>query len=74
MTTKRFGSRYGRRVRNRLRAIEAVSKSRHMCPYCRKEKARRVSLGIFVCDKCGSKFTGKAYRIEKPKPVEVQNG
>jgi large subunit ribosomal protein L37Ae len=71
MSTKRFGARYGKRVRDRLREIELASKKTHVCPYCRKEKVKRVASGIFFCDKCKAKFTGKAYTIEKPRPVEV---
>jgi len=69
MTTKRFGSRYGKRVRDRLGKIENYSKKGHICPQCRKPKAKRISMGIFECGKCGAKFAGKAYRVEKPRVV-----
>jgi ribosomal protein eL43 len=71
MSTKRFGARYGKRVKDRLKEIELVSKKTHVCPYCRKQKVKRIATGIFLCDKCKAKFTGKAYTIEKPKQIEV---
>jgi len=70
MAIKRFGPRYGKRVRDRLKSIESVSKKMHLCPHCRKPKAKRLSLGIFQCTKCNAKFAGKAYRLEKPKKIE----
>ncbi len=70
MTTRRLGSRYGKRVRDRLRAIETLSKQSYKCPYCHNLKVRRVTLGIFYCTKCRTKFTGMAYRLRKLKPAE----
>ncbi len=75
MTTKRFGSRYGRKVKNRLSEIEKLSKKKQFCPQCRRESAKRVSLGIYVCSKCSTKFAGRAYYLEKPRAAkEVENG
>jgi len=70
MTIKRLGSRYGKRVRDRLAAIENISKKDLICPYCRKQKVKRLSIGIFECKKCKAKFTGKAYSLKKLRPVE----
>ncbi len=64
-SVKRFGSRYGRRVRHKLAKIEAVLKGKHKCPYCRSMKAKQLSVGIWKCKKCGAKFTGKAYSLKK---------
>jgi large subunit ribosomal protein L37Ae len=57
----RFGSRYGRRIRHRVAEIEKKQKSWHKCPFCHKQKVKRVSTGIWSCRKCGIKFAGKAY-------------
>ena len=62
-SVKRLGSRYGRRVRLRLGNIERVQRALHKCPYCNKVKAKRISVGIWQCKKCNSKFTGKAYTV-----------
>jgi len=67
MTTRRFGARYGKRVRDRLRTIERTDSKSQLCPYCRKPKVKRLSLGIFQCNKCKAKFTGKAYSLRKRK-------
>jgi len=64
-SVKRFGARYGRRVKYRLAEIEAVRKGKHTCPYCHSQKVKRIAAGIWNCDKCGSKFTGKAYSVKK---------
>ncbi|MBI2109768.1 hypothetical protein HYT58_01190 [Candidatus Woesearchaeota archaeon] len=34
------------------------------CPYCRKTAVRRVAYGIWHCNSCSSRFTGKAYYLE----------
>lgn len=62
-SVKRFGSRYGRRVRLRYGLIEREQRKLHKCPYCNKIKAKRISVGIWECRKCKSKFTGKAYTL-----------
>jgi large subunit ribosomal protein L37Ae len=71
-TTKRFGARYGKRVKDRLQAIEELQKKKQKCPYCRKERVKRLALGIFTCTKCGAKFTGRAYSVVQPKPEVEQ--
>ncbi len=60
----RFGARYGKRLRQKTVAIEKVQKRLHKCPYCLRDCARRLSVGIWYCKKCGSKFTSKAYKVE----------
>ncbi|MFP4403620.1 MAG: 50S ribosomal protein L37ae [Candidatus Woesearchaeota archaeon] len=64
---KRFGARYGKKVRDRLSKIEAIIKTKHKCPYCHYNNVKRVSNGIFECKKCSSKFSGKAYMPMKQK-------
>lgn len=69
-SAKRFGSRYGRRVRHKFAKVEAEQKKAHKCPYCSEPKVKRVAAGIWECRKCGSKFTGRAYTV--PKKVVIK--
>lgn len=62
---KRFGPRYGRKVKEKLAKIEEEQHKLHKCPYCGQAKVKRLALGIWFCKKCKSKFTGKAYSIKK---------
>ena len=62
-TTGRFGPRYGRTPKTKLKKIEAKQKALYKCPYCTYKKVRQLSAGIWVCNKCNKKFTGKAYSI-----------
>ena len=64
-SVKRFGARYGRRVKDRFAKVEAVQRGKHICPYCKAPKVKRVAVGIWQCNKCSAKFTGKAYSIAK---------
>jgi len=58
----RFGSKYGKGIRDEIVAIEKLSKATYECPSCHKKGLRRESMGIWVCKKCGKKYTGKAFR------------
>ena len=60
-STGRFGSRYGRKIRLRLKKIEEKAKSTYVCPNCKSESVKRVSAGIWMCRKCNLKFAGEAY-------------
>ena len=62
-TSGRFGARYGRKIRNKICKIEAKQKAKQKCPYCGVLKVKRVSMGIYSCGKCDSKFTGRAYSL-----------
>ncbi len=71
-SVKRFGARYGRRVKHRLAEIESVQKGKHTCPYCHAKKVKRLAVGIWICNKCKAKFTGKAYSIKKESIKEEE--
>ena len=58
---KRFGARYGVKIRKRIDDIEKEARARHVCPYCGKKAVKRVAHGIWKCKKCGAVFTAKAY-------------
>lgn len=60
----RFGSRYGRSIRNKVSTVEKKQKGWKKCPNCRKLKVKRVAKGIWQCRKCDAKFTGRAYEVE----------
>ena len=60
-SVRRFGPRYGRKIRFKLSQIEAVYHSKHKCPYCLYAKVERLAVGIWHCCKCDAKFSGKAY-------------
>ena len=59
-SSARFGTRYGRKIKQRITRLEEVKK--HKCPSCLKMTLKREAAGIWTCKKCGLKFAGKAYR------------
>lgn len=61
---RQFGTRYGAKNRTRVAEIEQQYRSKQKCPYCAKVSVFRQSSGIFICPKCHSKFTGRAYTAE----------
>ena len=52
----RFGARYGKTVKQKISIIEKQQRRKQICPYCKSLSAKRVSMGIFICKKCKSKF------------------
>jgi large subunit ribosomal protein L37Ae len=65
LTTKRFGPRYGRTVKQKVAKIEALAKKTYKCPYCSAEKVKKKTAGIWECRKCDKVFTSKAYTVDK---------
>ena len=61
VSTKRFGSRYGRKPKAKFALIEMAQRAKHKCPQCSRVQVKRLALGIWQCRKCDVKFTGKAY-------------
>ena len=59
----RFGARYGKRIRQQITDIERKQRQWQKCPYCLKPRVRRLSVGIWQCRSCNSKFTNKAYEV-----------
>lgn len=70
-SVKRFGVRYGRRIKRKVAEAEQSYKTKQKCPYCSAMGAKRLSKGIWACRKCKSKFTARAYSLAKTKTQEV---
>lgn len=58
----KYGSRYGVRVRKRIKEIEAQKVKKHVCPNCLRPSVKRVSSGIWKCNRCDLIFAGGAYK------------
>jgi len=56
-----LGVRYGVAARRRYTGVISEMRQKHVCPQCSSKSVRRESIGIWVCAKCGFKFTGGAY-------------
>lgn len=61
----RFGSRYGKRIRQRVIDVEQKQRKKQKCPYCKKPGVQRIAAGIWHCKKCNTKFASDAYTLEK---------
>ena len=56
-----FGARYGTVARKRYSTIVTELKAPHECPQCHITAVKRLSVGIWLCGRCGFKFAGGAY-------------
>ena len=46
--TGRFGARYGRGIKERVRKIEVKMKSKHKCPKCEKQAVKRKGYALWA--------------------------
>jgi large subunit ribosomal protein L37Ae len=60
----RFGPRYGVRVRVKIAAIESEQRKKQQCIFC-DGRAKRLSKGIWTCQKCGKKFASNTFILPK---------
>lgn len=65
LTTKRFGARYGRTVKQKAAKIEGLAKKSYKCPFCSADKVKKKAAGIWECKKCDKTFASKAYTVDK---------
>ncbi len=70
---KRFGSRYGRRNRDKVALLESQARKDYPCPKCGYTQVSRVAAGIWQCRKCGAKFAGRAYTVGKPPVLRARS-
>lgn len=61
----RFGARYGKTPKERVRAIEEKQRKKQLCPFCHKKAVKRISKGLYTCKACGKRFTSSAFYVEK---------
>ena len=66
----RYGTRYGRRNRDKVAKLEVEQRKKHKCPKCAYDSVKRISVGIWQCRKCNAKFTSRAYTVSKPPAVK----
>jgi large subunit ribosomal protein L37Ae len=63
----RYGARYGRSVRNKITEVESRQRKKQYCIFCKKGVCKRVSKGIWHCDKCNKRFASHVYYLDKPE-------
>lgn len=59
----KFGAKYGRKNRARYLEIDVKQRQKQDCPYC-SGPSKRAGSGVFLCKKCGAKFTANAYTVQ----------
>jgi ribosomal protein eL43 len=62
----RFGVKYGQYARRTIAKVEEKQRKKQQCIFC-NGIAKRISKGIWLCKKCGKKFAGHAYYLEREK-------
>lgn len=67
-SSKRFGSRYGSRIRKN---VDEAEDRDYECPECSSDLNRNAA-GIWQCKKCGKKFAGGSYDFETGAQEQLQ--
>ncbi|MFW5865691.1 MAG: 50S ribosomal protein L37ae [Nanoarchaeota archaeon] len=70
-STKRFGSRYGKTVKDKFGSIESMQRHKYKCPYCSREQVKRAGTGIWQCKKCDAKFASKAFTVREVPSIQT---
>lgn len=60
----RFGTRYGKTVKDRLVKVEDKQRKKQICPFCGKAGVKREAKGIWNCKKCEKKFASNTYYLD----------
>jgi large subunit ribosomal protein L37Ae len=60
----RFGSRYGKKIREAVLEADKKAKAIYNCPFCSRDRVVRVAAGIWQCGKCGKKIASGAYEFK----------
>lgn len=61
----RFGARYGKKPKAKLVKVEEKQRVKQKCPFCEKLGVKRLSKGIWQCNKCNKKFASGTYYLEE---------
>ena len=69
---KRFGARYGRKIKEKLAKIENLYHKKLVCPHCNAKKVKRKAPGIWHCMRCNATFAGKAYTFSKTVAIREE--
>lgn len=65
--TGKYGTRGGVGIRKRY-LLATADKSKKICPNCGTEnKIKKISVGIYQCQKCEAKISGGAYKFKTIK-------
>jgi len=62
--TGRYGPRYGTSIKKKVLKVERSKNAKKKCPNCLKDGMSRLSSGVWMCKKCGTKVAGKAYKLK----------
>lgn len=68
----RYGARYGISVRRKIAEVETLQRKKQVCIFCGKQ-AKRISKGIWQCQKCDKKFASHAYYLPKAEEQNLNN-
>ena len=71
-SVKRFGTRYGKTVKDKYGKQETLQRKSYKCPHCSRESVKRLAAGIWNCEKCGVKFASKAYTVGKLAKIQTK--
>ena len=61
--TGKYGTRYGQKLRKKVKAIEILQRTKSICPFCGKKSIKREAAGIWKCRGCRRAIAGGAWEF-----------
>jgi len=55
---------YGRKIRKRMATVKAKTRKKYKCPSCSRTSMKRLSSGVWQCQKCRKKIASGAYEFK----------
>jgi len=56
---------YGKKIRATTTALEKTGKNRYKCPNCSRIAVKKLSMGVWYCKNCKTKFASDSFEFEQ---------
>lgn len=70
--TGKYGTRYGSSIRKQIKKIEIIQHKKYNCAFCGKDSIKRMSVGIWKCNKCNKYIAGGAWSLHTQSASTVR--
>lgn len=62
--TGKYGTRYGSSLRKIIKKFDTQQHAKYACPFCGKNRVKRVVVSIWKCHGCNKTMAGGAWELK----------